>query len=636
MAIGNPISLTSNVATKAINVIATASQTSFTVTGGYRLNELSVFRNGVRLVNGRDFTARDGLTVTLLSAATEGDVLEFQVFDTFRVADAITPFDSAQTIAGDLSIVGVLSATQLGSVNFNLTSGIQTFHDVRVGGALTVAGTLTYEDTTNTTNTGLSTFSGGMNISGVGATITTLNVTGVATVSNNISIGDSIFHIGDGGGTTFGFPAADTFTVYTDGSERFRVTSAGRVGINETDPDQKLHILDTAAGARHPILLQNRTNDDSSVGIQFIASGSDLSDGQFATIEAQSDTAGNTKHDLLFKTVTNGGTPTERVRIDSSGRLLVGANSSSATSSALLEGNSAGGSSTGTLTLARGQATPSDGAALGQVNFTDNTHATAGYIIGQRDGGSWSGSSLPSRIVFGTTADSASSPTERLRITSAGKVGVNETAPAAELVVKQSGSTFTTQSQTVALFQRSSTTGHGAKIAIVAGNAASSDINFGDVDDEDAGLIQYVHSDNAFKFCTNGDISNEKLRITSAGLVRVPDDGKFTAGAGDDLEIYHDGTDNFIKSNAALKIQAAGSNSFTVHVSARTDKETIKCYNNTNAPYVELFYDNSKKLETSSAGVTVTGTLNATTAVTQNGNALATNGKAIAMALIFG
>jgi len=636
MAIGNPISLTSNVATKAINVIATASQTSFTVTGGYRLNELSVFRNGVRLVNGRDFTARDGLTVTLLSAATEGDVLEFQVFDTFRVADAITPFDSAQTIAGDLSIVGVLSATQLGSVNFNLTSGIQTFHDVRVGGALTVAGTLTYEDTTNTTNTGLSTFSGGMNISGVGATITTLNVTGVATVSNNISIGDSIFHIGDGGGTTFGFPAADTFTVYTDGSERFRVTSAGRVGINETDPDQKLHILDTAAGARHPILLQNRTNDDSSVGIQFIASGSDLSDGQFATIEAQSDTAGNTKHDLLFKTVTNGGTPTERVRIDSSGRLLVGANSSSATSSALLEGNSAGGSSTGTLTLARGQATPSDGAALGQVNFTDNTHATAGYIIGQRDGGSWSGSSLPSRIVFGTTADSASSPTERLRITSAGKVGVNETAPAAELVVKQSGSTFTTQSQTVALFQRSSTTGHGAKIAIVAGNAASSDINFGDVDDEDAGLIQYVHSDNAFKFCTNGDISNEKLRITSAGLVRVPDDGKFTAGAGDDLEIYHDGTDNFIKSNAALKIQAAGSNSFTVHVSARTDKETIKCYNNTNAPYVELFYDNSKKLETTSAGVTVTGTLNATTAITQNGNALATNGKAIAMALIFG
>ena len=51
---------------------------------------------------------------------------------------------------------------------------------------------------------------------------------------------------------------------------------------------------------------------------------------------------------------------------------------------------------------------------------------------------------------------------------------------------------------------------------------------------------------------------------------------------------------------------------------------------------VELYHNNSKKLETSSAGVTVTGTLNATTAVTQNGTALATNGKAVAMALVFG
>ena len=50
----------------------------------------------------------------------------------------------------------------------------------------------------------------------------------------------------------------------------------------------------------------------------------------------------------------------------------------------------------------------------------------------------------------------------------------------------------------------------------------------------------------------------------------------------------------------------------------------------------KLFHSASVKLETTATGVTVTGTLNATTALTQNGNALATNGKAIAMALIFG
>ena len=103
--------------------------------------------------------------------------------------------------------------------------------------------------------------------------------------------------------------------------------------------------------------------------------------------------------------------------------------------------------------------------------------------------------------------------------------------------------------------------------------------------------------------------------------IDLQDDDKILIGTGDDLEIYHDGTDNFIKSNNALKIQAAGSNSYTVHISARTDKETIKCYNNTNAPYVEFFYDNSKKLETSSSGITVTGTV-AATSYTGDGSAL--------------
>ena len=113
MAIGNPITLTSNVASKTISVIATASQTLFTVTGGYRINQLAVFRNGVRLVDGRDYTAADGSTVTLLSAATLADVLEFQIFDDFRVADAIVSAASTQTISGNLKVTGSISASTL-------------------------------------------------------------------------------------------------------------------------------------------------------------------------------------------------------------------------------------------------------------------------------------------------------------------------------------------------------------------------------------------------------------------------------------------------------------------------------------------------------------------------------------------
>ena len=109
MAIGRPVSLTSNVASKTISVTATANQTLFTVTGGYRINQVAVFRNGVRLADGSDYTARDGATVTLLSAASAGDVLEFQIFDDFRVADAIVSANAEQTINGNLTVTGSIT-----------------------------------------------------------------------------------------------------------------------------------------------------------------------------------------------------------------------------------------------------------------------------------------------------------------------------------------------------------------------------------------------------------------------------------------------------------------------------------------------------------------------------------------------
>ena len=90
MAIGRPISLTPNVKSKRISVTATASQTLFTVQGGYRINNISVYRNGARLAQGSDFTASDGSTVTLLSAATANDTVEFEIFDDFAIADMMS------------------------------------------------------------------------------------------------------------------------------------------------------------------------------------------------------------------------------------------------------------------------------------------------------------------------------------------------------------------------------------------------------------------------------------------------------------------------------------------------------------------------------------------------------------------
>ena len=125
MGIGSPITLATNIASKSISVTAsTEGQTLFTVTGGYRINQLAVFRNGTRLVDGQDFTARDGSTVTLLSGATVADTLEFQIFDSFNVADAIQSAASTQTIDGALVVTGGVTGSQIGIQSAGTAIGV--------------------------------------------------------------------------------------------------------------------------------------------------------------------------------------------------------------------------------------------------------------------------------------------------------------------------------------------------------------------------------------------------------------------------------------------------------------------------------------------------------------------------------
>ena len=144
MPIGRPLDLTANVATKRISVVATANQTDFTVTGGYRINQLGVYRNGIRLVDGRDYIATDGSTVALLSAATVDDVIEFQIFDSFNTADAIQANSSEQTIAGNLTVTGTLDVLS-GEAGNTAYIGVQSG-----GTAVGVAKTLNFIGSGNT------------------------------------------------------------------------------------------------------------------------------------------------------------------------------------------------------------------------------------------------------------------------------------------------------------------------------------------------------------------------------------------------------------------------------------------------------------------------------------------------------
>jgi len=114
MAIGRPITLTDNVASKILSATATDGQTIFTVSGGYRINAINVFRNGVKLASGVDFRATDGSTVVLINAAQLNDEIQFHIFDDFRVADAIQSAAADQTIDGNLTVTGTLTGATVG------------------------------------------------------------------------------------------------------------------------------------------------------------------------------------------------------------------------------------------------------------------------------------------------------------------------------------------------------------------------------------------------------------------------------------------------------------------------------------------------------------------------------------------
>jgi hypothetical protein len=124
--------------------------------------------------------------------------------------------------------------------------------------------------------------------------------------------------------------------------------------------------------------------------------------------------------------------------VDASGRILAGTASSSigGSGSIVLQG-SAG---PGVVRAAFGGTSPGSTDILGAITFTDSSHTGAAYIYGSRDGGTWtSTTSQPSAITFGTTPNGSGTAFERLRITSAGLVGIGTSSPTNTLHVVGSG-----------------------------------------------------------------------------------------------------------------------------------------------------------------------------------------------------
>ena len=87
-------------------------------------------------------------------------------------------------------------------------------------------------------------------------------------VTSDLTISDKIVHSGDTN-TAIRFPAADTLTIETGGSERARVASDGKVGIGITSPEALTHIAgatadaDGSLGSQSPQLIIEGGNNNN-------------------------------------------------------------------------------------------------------------------------------------------------------------------------------------------------------------------------------------------------------------------------------------------------------------------------------------------------------------------------------------
>jgi phage gp36-like protein len=156
------------------------------------------------------------------------------------------------------------------------------------------------------------------------------------------------------------------------------------------------------------------------------------------------------------------------------------------------------------------------------------------------------------------------------------------------------------------------------------------------IDATEDGAVELYH--NSVKKFETGPAGTITVGVSTADGFEAGDDERIKLGADQDLLLYHDGANSWLINDTGdfsirnraddkdVLIQSDdGSGGFETYIQADGSTRAAK-----------LFHSASVKLETTATGVTVTGTLNATTDVQINGTSAATTGKAIAMAFIFG
>ena len=125
----------------------TGVTTDFTFASGYTVGYLDLYLNGARLIEGPDYAATDGATISLISPATNGDVLEGVAYKAFNLVNDRVGIQSAGVLIGQaetLNFVGTGNTFAVNGSTIDVSisggggSGLMVV-GVRVGTAVTFA-----------------------------------------------------------------------------------------------------------------------------------------------------------------------------------------------------------------------------------------------------------------------------------------------------------------------------------------------------------------------------------------------------------------------------------------------------------------------------------------------------------------
>ena len=241
---------------------------------------------------------------------------------------------------------------------------------------------------------------------------------GTNTAALNLTNSTRNYSINSSGG-------ALTFFDATASSERMRIDNAGKLGVGTSSPEQLLHVQSDTSPTVY-IKSDNATTGSYSQ-LEFGNGGANTS--AKSRIKSYRMSSASAATNLAFETTNSSSTTSEKLRIDSLGRLLVQSTSAptqgvySQYAPLTVQGYIGSTTGNGILNVARGTtaANLSSDSDIGTVVFSDSAGGEFARISCFADAAPGS-NDYPGRISFHTSSDGASSPTERMRIDSLARI----------------------------------------------------------------------------------------------------------------------------------------------------------------------------------------------------------------------